>query len=169
MWIIAIAVVVLGYKAYGEEIITLPVYVPKKQEVKQETKQEIPKSNEITYCISKYSKLSGIPESVYYSIAKVESGLNPRAINKNKNGTIDIGLMQVNSATARYYGYNPNELFDVCKNVEVATLKLSDCINKWGYTLHAIGCYHSENLYYKVRYVKQFLKHYIKYNTKYNF
>jgi soluble lytic murein transglycosylase-like protein len=162
MWIIAIAVV-LSYKAYAEEIINLPVYTKP-----QEQKQELSNYNHkdiIGYCISKYSKKSGIPESIYYSIARVESGLNPRAINRNKNGTVDIGLMQVNSATARYYGYNPAELFDVCKNVEVATLKLSDCLNKWGYTLHAIGCYHSENLHYKVRYVKQFLKYYNKYNS----
>lgn len=115
---------------------------------------------DIVACVNYYSRLSGIPSWVYYTIMSIESGFNPYAINKNKNGTIDIGLMQINSSTARHYGYyNLKELFDVCTNIKVATLKLADCIYRNGWTYGAIGCYHSENINHKLKYIGYFLKH----------
>jgi len=32
------------------------------------------------------------------AIARQESGMNPRAIGKNTNGTLDLGLMQINTS-----------------------------------------------------------------------
>ena len=50
------------------------------------------------------------------AIAKAESGLNPYAMNKNRNGSTDTGLFQINSI----HGHDQLELTKVDKNIEVA-------------------------------------------------
>ena len=39
----------------------------------------------------------GIDEAVFIATIRCESGFNPRATNKNKDGTIDYGIAQLNS------------------------------------------------------------------------
>src|SRR5690606_11932510 len=39
-----------------------------------------------------------VSSALLYAIARTESGLNPKAIGRNTNGSRDIGLMQINSA-----------------------------------------------------------------------
>lgn len=53
-------------------------------------------------CWHEVASWYGINVHLLYAIAKTESNLNPNAINKgNKNGSYDIGLMQINSAGCR--------------------------------------------------------------------
>ncbi len=54
--------------------------------------------------------------SIMIAVAKAESGLNPLATNRNKNGTRDIGLMQINSI----HGYGDLDMMDVDKNLDAA-------------------------------------------------
>jgi soluble lytic murein transglycosylase-like protein len=42
-----------------------------------------------------------IPPLLLKKIATIESGINPRALNHNANGTLDYGLMQINSSHLR--------------------------------------------------------------------
>lgn len=53
---------------------------------------------------------------IMIAVAKAESGMNPKAMHTNNNGSIDIGLFQVNSI----HGYDQLELTKVEKNIEVA-------------------------------------------------
>lgn len=50
------------------------------------------------------------------SIAKAESRLNPKAHNKNNNGSIDTGIFQINSI----HGYDEKWLQDPKNNIEAA-------------------------------------------------
>lgn len=43
------------------------------------------------------SKRYGIPKELLEAISKVESGHNRLAVNRNRNGSVDLGHMQVNS------------------------------------------------------------------------
>jgi len=64
----------------------------------------------------------GVNPYLLYAIAKVESGLNPRAINRNKNGTIDRGIMQINSSWDRYlirHGIDPRYVWEPCYNIHL--------------------------------------------------
>ena len=100
----------------------------------------------------------GIESSLLKRIATIESSLNPRAINQNKNGTVDIGLMQINSMHIRglsKIGVTREALFDPEVNVYVAALLLSSHIRKRGYNLQAIGCYHSANPVFKNQWLKR--------------
>ena len=81
---------------------------------------------------------------VLKAIAKVESGFNPYAINVNKNRTVDIGIMQINSSWLNrlsLYGINQNHLYNPCYNIYLGAWILRQCINKYGNTWKSIDCY----------------------------
>ena len=50
-----------------------------------------------SFCFEDAGSEYGIDSRLLENIARVESNLNPRAINLNSNGSSDIGLMQINS------------------------------------------------------------------------
>lgn len=100
----------------------------------------------------------GIESSLLKRIAMIESSLNPSAINQNKNGTVDIGLMQINSMHLKRLskvGVTHQSLLDPEVNVYVAALLLSSHIRKRGYNLEAIGCYHSANPVFKNQWLRR--------------
>jgi len=96
------------------------------------------------YCFETAGMYYGVSPSLLYAIAKVESGLNANAINKNKDGSIDVGLMQINSRWFSYlrkHGIDPRWLFDPCYNVMVGAMVLRHCIDRYGLTWQAVDCY----------------------------
>lgn len=54
------------------------------------------------------------------AVAKAESGLKENAYGVNRNGTIDIGVFQVNEVHWDKPGCSPKELFDAESNVDCA-------------------------------------------------
>ena len=56
------------------------------------------------FCFEEAGSQYGISPQLLWSIAKTESNFNPRAINRNSNGTYDYGLMQINSSWAKRLG-----------------------------------------------------------------
>ena len=104
---------------------------------------------------------------ILYSIAKVESNNNSSAVNKNRNGTVDVGIMQINSChfqTLSKYGYSPNDLFDANLNIHVGAWILSGCIAKHGYTVGALSCYNGDKT---GRYSKKVIEMYYRETKKY--
>jgi len=100
----------------------------------------------------------GIEPSLLKRIATIESSLNPNAINRNKNGTVDIGLMQINTIHLKRLskiGVTESLLHDPEVNIYVAALLLSSHIRKGGYNLETIGRYHSANPIYKHLWLKR--------------
>ena len=86
-----------------------------------------------------------INPQILKAIAKVESNFNPRAVNHNKNGTYDFGVMQINSSW--YYTLGKEwwmTLGDPCSNIKGGARILSGCMKKYGYSWEAIGCYNSQ-------------------------
>lgn len=81
------------------------------------------------------------------AIAKVESGFNPNAIGKNKNGTKDIGMMQINDKVwlpvLAKNGISKQMLHDPCVSVYVGAWILKQNFQQYGYTSFAIGAYNS--------------------------
>lgn len=97
------------------------------------------------FCFEEAGAQYGINPQILRAIAKVESNFNPAAINKNSNGTFDVGLMQINSIWAATIGKERwNSLGDACSNAKTGAWILSMCMNKYGYTWKAIGCYNSQ-------------------------
>lgn len=102
-------------------------------------------TNAHAFCFDEAGARYGINPIILRSIAKVESNFNPRAVNRNKNGSYDFGLMQINSSWARTIGLERwNSLGDACYNTMTGAWILANCMNKYGYSWKAIGCYNSQ-------------------------
>lgn len=106
--------------------------------------------NDITQ--SKSTKNYFVEAGNYYNVApwllwavgKVESGHNPFAVNKNKNGTYDIGIMQINSihlSRLSKYGITKQKLFDSRTNIYAGAMILRECMDKYGNNWNAVSCY----------------------------
>ncbi len=96
------------------------------------------------FCFEEAGRYYGVSPHLLWAIAKVESNFNPRAINRNKNGTYDIGLMQINSSWFPYlkkHGIDPSLLWDPCYNAHVGAMVLRHCIDTYGYNWKAVDCY----------------------------
>jgi soluble lytic murein transglycosylase-like protein len=81
------------------------------------------------------------------AIAWQESHNRPDAQHKNANGSIDYGVMQINSihlAALSRYGISSHVLMEPCKNVYIAAWHLRQMMNKYGNSWRAVGAYHSE-------------------------
>jgi soluble lytic murein transglycosylase-like protein len=80
------------------------------------------------------------------AIARTESGLNPNAINRNSNGSVDLGLMQINSRwfpLLRQYGIGEQQLRDPCTSIHVGAWILSQNMQRLGNSWDAVGAYNS--------------------------
>ena len=97
------------------------------------------------FCFQEAGRIYGVSPHLLWAIAKAESSFNPSAVNHNRNGTVDIGLMQINSLWAKQLEKTWGYLDDPCTNVMAGAWILSQCVRDYGYTWQAVGCYHSRN------------------------
>lgn len=96
-----------------------------------------------------------VDPSLLYAIARTESGLDPAASNRNRNGSMDIGLMQINSAwlpdLARH-GVSVQDLWDPCTNIHVGAWVLAQKMHRLGATWDAVGAYNATSTAKRIRY-----------------
>lgn len=97
-------------------------------------------------CWQSAAERYGIHETILRAIALTESAMEPLAINRNTDGSVDVGLMQINS---RWFpplaemGIQPGDLWQPCTNIHVGAWILAGEIRRFGYTWQAIGAYHA--------------------------
>ncbi len=93
--------------------------------------------------ITRYALRYDIPVSLLFSIVYVESSFNPDALNRNRNGTLDYGLMSLNSKT--FADYSREELYDLDMNLKLGCEFLVDLkkrYSSWGEAvIHYNGLY----------------------------
>lgn len=97
-------------------------------------------------CFQSAGDYYGINPLLLKAIARQESSMNPRALNRNTNGTTDIGLMQINTwhmPKLRKAGVTEQRLWEPCVNIAVGAWVLADAISRHGMTWKAVGVYHS--------------------------
>ncbi|SAK67694.1 lytic transglycosylase, catalytic [Caballeronia hypogeia] len=99
-------------------------------------------------CFEQAGAYQGVNPLVLRAVAWRESKGDVAAINRNANGSIDVGQLQINSIhfpdLARQ-GIPHRALTDPCVNVFVAAWLLKQKMVKYGNTWRAIGAYHSES------------------------
>lgn len=87
-----------------------------------------------------------VDPALLYAIARTESGLNPAASHRNRDGSFDIGLMQINSAWLPHlakHGISAHDLWEPCTNIHVGAWVLAQKIRKLGMTWDAVGAYNA--------------------------
>lgn len=96
-------------------------------------------------CWQEASNDYGIPVDVLKAVAKTESNFNQEAKNVNKNGSTDLGMMQINSSwlpeLSKFAITRESLLTDACMNVKVGAWILSNNVKKLGWNWNAIGAY----------------------------
>jgi len=99
-------------------------------------------------CIQIEAQRRSIPQELLLAIAKVESGFNWRAINVNKDGSYDIGVMQINSRhipRLERLGISRELLWHPCVNVSVGAWILHEFIAIYGLNWTAVAAYNTGN------------------------
>lgn len=101
------------------------------------------------FCWQEAGQRQGLAPELLYAIAKVESGLNPQAINLShvkRTNSVDIGLAQINSRwlpSLAQYGVTRESLTDPCTNVHVGAWILRRLIETTGDAWEAVGAYNA--------------------------
>jgi soluble lytic murein transglycosylase-like protein len=99
-------------------------------------------------CFEKAGAYQGVNPLVLRAVAWRESKGDATAINRNTNGSIDVGQAQINSihfADLARQGIPHRALVDPCVNIYVAAWLLKQKMVRYGNTWRAIGAYHSES------------------------
>jgi soluble lytic murein transglycosylase-like protein len=112
-------------------------------------------STDAERCILPAAQYHRVNQYILRAILKVESNLNPHAIGRNDNGTLDVGIGQMNSMhfkELQRHGVTPSDLRDACIGTYVAAWHLSKVIARHGNTWRGIAAYHSTTPYFNNRY-----------------
>ncbi|MDP9902394.1 lytic transglycosylase domain-containing protein [Variovorax ginsengisoli] len=109
-------------------------------------------------CAEEAAAFHGVSAMLLRAIIYHESRGNPAAIGRNANGSIDVGLGQMNSIhfpeLARH-GIAPGHLLNGCVNAYVAAWHLSKQMRTYGNTWLAVGNYHSKTPTFRDRYASE--------------
>ena len=102
------------------------------------------------FCFKQAGETYQIDPQLLEAIAVHESRLQSSSVLENTNGTLDIGLMGINTVHLKdpyllRAGFrSPQDMIDPCTNVKLGAWLLHRKILKWGSNWQAVGAYHSE-------------------------
>jgi len=109
-------------------------------------------------CFDEAAAYHGVSAAVLRAIDKLESNLRADAVSRNRNGSQDIGMMQINSIHLKEldrWGVGVAQLGDACVNIYVAAWHYRRQIDRWGNTWLAVGTYHSATPVHRDAYVRR--------------
>ena len=96
------------------------------------------------FCFEEAGRCYGVSPELLRTIAMVESGMDAQALRRNRDGTLDIGLMQINSRWAMLLGPERwSHVRNPCYHVMLGAWILRLCIERYGYTWDAVAGYHT--------------------------
>jgi soluble lytic murein transglycosylase-like protein len=106
-------------------------------------------------CILPAAQYHHVNPFILRAILNLESSLKSNAVNTNSNGTVDLGMGQINSihfAELDKWGVTPQKLMDACVSTYVAAWHLKRGITKHGNTWFGIAAYHSTTPKHNAKY-----------------
>lgn len=111
------------------------------------------KQSHIARIIIQKAKDAGIDPRLALSVAFRESSLNHGGFERNKEGVVafkpnigkdgEVGIMQVKPSTAKQYGFKPDDLNSLEKNIEVGIKILKSNMDKFGDPVLAVAAYNT--------------------------
>ncbi|TFW09927.1 hypothetical protein E4K72_03580 [Oxalobacteraceae bacterium OM1] len=108
-------------------------------------------------CFRQASERYAVSEEILRAIALQESGMNADAVNRNRDGSLDIGLMQINSTwlpKLAQYGITYQTLQEPCVNIHVGAWILAHNIAQVGNTWRSVGMYNARTPWKQQRYAR---------------
>jgi soluble lytic murein transglycosylase-like protein len=106
-------------------------------------------------CVTQGAVYHQVNPWVVRAILKVESNFNPKAVNRNLNGSVDVGMAQINSIHFKElgkFGVGPSDLLNACVSSYVAAWHLKKQIAAYGNSWFAVGAYNSATPCFNRRY-----------------
>lgn len=100
-------------------------------------------------CWEQAAQRYGVSAELLYAIAQVESRGNPQVVNlshRQRTGSYDIGLMQINSSNLRalaQYDIHERDLFQPCISIHVGAWLLGHSFARHGATWEGVGAYNA--------------------------
>ncbi len=132
------------------------------------------------FCFEQAGASYNISPRLLQGLTRVESSHRPYAINYRKDGkfisvypdsynsaiewikylwiggyNFDLGLGQINRKNIERHNINPYHLLDACYNLQWSAYFLSDCIDRYGYTWEAVGCYNASSKDKRIGYARK--------------
>jgi len=98
-------------------------------------------------CIDEAAARHQVNALVLRAIGWQESRLQPAAVGRNANGSMDMGAFQINSvhlSELGRYGIDRAALADGCVSAEVAAWHYRRQVDRHGDSWQAVGAYHSQ-------------------------
>ncbi|WP_406666773.1 lytic transglycosylase domain-containing protein [Gallaecimonas sp. GXIMD1310] len=131
-----------------------------------------PPQQQLKICVAKAALDFKLASSLLWAIIRAEGG-KKGSINKNSNGTVDLGVAQINSVHIKplqrfYPGLTRQKLAnDTCLNVHVAARLLhQQLVATQGDIWEAVGRYHSRTDQYKSRYQQRVVRYWLEASKK---
>jgi soluble lytic murein transglycosylase-like protein len=109
-------------------------------------------------CFEEAAARYQVPSVLLKAISRVESAGNPSALNRNKDGSFDIGHMQINSRwlpKLSHFGISREQLWDPCTNTLVGAWILAQNVHRIGYSWNAVGAYNATSPVKRERYARK--------------
>lgn len=109
-------------------------------------------------CFEEAAARYQVPSVLLKAISRVESAGNPSALNRNKDGSFDIGHMQINSRwlpKLSHFGISRDQLWDPCTNTLVGAWILAQNVRRIGYSWSAVGAYNAASPVMRDRYARK--------------
>jgi soluble lytic murein transglycosylase-like protein len=95
-------------------------------------------------CFAQAAAAYAVPEHLLRAIAQVETGLRALPPSRNPDGSVDTGIMRINSGwlpVLRQYGISDLALQDACQNILVGAWILAGNRQRFGDNWTAVGAY----------------------------
>lgn len=99
-------------------------------------------------CLDDAASYFELDPVLLHAIAKHESNMHADAVNRNRNGSYDIGLMQINTAwlpKLKEKGITAESLKNPCVNGYVGAWILRSNVERFGQTWKAVGAYNASS------------------------
>lgn len=116
----------------------------------------------VNECVDAASTRHGVNPDLLLAILSVESNLKTDPVRRNANGSIDVGIAQINSihfSELRRHGVEWQHLLKPCVGIYVAAWHLKKQVLRYGNSWFAVGAYHSVtpkfNQIYRERVMKE--------------